>query len=137
MQTSLASNEDWLANDAAAPVGRRAAPRLRLSMPARLVTLTDTRRCILVNVSRTGAQIGLEKPLKKGDGAFLQLAGIDQFGEVVRSAVGLGGGVNGLLFECPLSDTDVIALRHFAESFAENESRQLRAEVQAWVSGAK
>ncbi len=137
MSTSLASDNDRLANDAAAPVGRRSAPRLRLSIPARLVTLFDTRRCILVNLSRTGAQIGLEQPLGKGEGAFLQLAGIDQFGSITRCAVGLGGGFNGLEFECPLTDRQVLALRDHAESFADAESRALRDEVRAWVTGAK
>lgn len=136
MQTSIASDPEWLVNDPATPIGRRAAPRLRLSIPARLVTLVDTRRCILVNLSRTGAQIGLEKPLRKGEGAFLKLAGLDQFGSVVRCAVGSGGGVNGLEFECALTDKEVLALRIYAESFADDENRKLRSEVQKWVSGA-
>lgn len=118
-------------------VGRRNAPRLRLSIPARLISLDGTHRCILVNLSRTGAQVGLEQPLRKGDGAILQVAGIDHFAIVMRSDRGCFGGVNGLEFEEPLSDDDVLATRSFAESFEKNERVNLLREVEAWVTGIK
>jgi len=136
MHISFDPNTKWMADDPAIPVGRRAAARLRLSIPARLVTLCDTRRCILVNLSRTGAQVGLEKPLGEGEGVVLQIAGIDQFGDVVRCAVGSSGGINGIEFESGLTDSEVLALRHFADSFAGEENRQLRNEVRTWVAGS-
>lgn len=117
------------------PVGRRGAPRLRLSLPARLVTLSDTRRCILTDLSLSGAQVGLEHPLREGADVFLQIHTIDQFGTVMRSATGHKGGLNGVHFETPLSQDQVIAMRHYAESFEYETNRSLRREVEAWVSG--
>ena len=118
-------------------VGRRQAARLRLSIPARLVTLSDTRRCAVLDLSRTGAQIGLPKPLEKGQGLFLQLAGLDELAEVVRTAVGPNGGTNGIAFEVPLTEEQVIEIRRFAESTESDENYALRREVRAWVSGCK
>ncbi|WP_416228086.1 PilZ domain-containing protein [Qipengyuania sp. ASV99] len=134
---SFATNDQWLSGDSAVTVGRRSAPRLRLSVPARLVTLCDTRRCILVDLSRSGAQIGLEKPLREGESVFLQLAGIDQFGTIVRSFTGSGGGANGLEFEYPQNDEQVLAMRQYAECFEGEAQRALREEACAWVTGAK
>lgn len=135
MRTSFASNESFLCDDPQQVIGRRSAPRLRLSIPARLVSLYANHRCILVDLSRTGAQIGLESPLRNGEGAFLQLAGIDQFGTIVRCSKGPNGGTNGLEFEFPLKDEAVVALRQYAETFRDEEYRALRTEVQEWVSG--
>lgn len=135
MHTSLASNETFLSDDPQQVIGRRDAPRLRLSIPARLIGIYASHRCILVDLSRSGAQIGLQTPLKTGEGAFLQLAGIDQFGTIVRCSNGPFGGANGLEFEVPLNDDDVLAMRQYAETFRDEEYRALRTEVQEWVSG--
>ena len=118
-------------------IGRRGAARLRLSLPARLQTMTDTRRCILLDLSQTGAKIGLEEPLRGGASAILELHGIDQFGTIVRQSKGGNGGINGLEFEAPLTRSDVLAVRQFAETFEEREMQALRSEVRAWVMGAK
>jgi hypothetical protein len=129
--TSFAE-QGWLPN-----TGRRAASRLRLSIPMRLVTLSDTRRCILVNLSRTGALIGLERPLKEGNGAILKFADIEQFGVVVRFREREAGGLNGFEFDVLLKDSDVLAIRRYAESFEDHDRRALRSEVQSWVTGGK
>ncbi|MEP3421747.1 MAG: PilZ domain-containing protein [Erythrobacter sp.] len=144
MRTSLAleflsekaAYEERLCREPTLPTGRRGAPRLRLSIPAKLVTLTDTRRCILVNLSRSGACIGLQEPLHQGAEAILTIAGIDQFGTIVSCEKGGNGGTNGMKFEVPLSDDEVLAMRDFAEGFEADENRSLRAEVRAWVDGA-
>lgn len=111
--------------------GRRGAARLRLSVPARLVSLYDTRRCVLLDLSRSGARVAMERPLPMGDGAFLQVNTIDHFAGVVRRDEGL----NGLEFETPLAQDQVLAMRQFAEGFAEAEKRELRESVRAWVTG--
>jgi hypothetical protein len=112
-------------------VGRRAAARLRLSIPATLVTLADTRRCILIDVSRTGAQVSLPEPLAVGEAGFLRFAGIEVFGVAIRAATGC----NGLEFDVELGDDDVLAVRHHAESYEADARRALREEVRAWVTG--
>ncbi len=116
--------------------GRRNAPRLRLSIPAHLVSLYDRRRCILIDLSRTGAQIGLEEPMREGEGVVLQVAGVEPFGEVVRRSTGPNGGVNGLVFDPPIPDEQVLEVRSFSEVYREDEMRALRDEVRRWVMGA-
>ena len=113
-------------------VGRRSAARLRLSIPARLVTVCETRRCVLLNVSRTGAQIGLAKPLAVGDAGFLRFAGLEVFGSVIRA----GKGLNGLEFDQEMTDEDVLATREYAERYEADERRALMEEARAWVTGS-
>lgn len=112
-------------------VGRRAAARLRLSIPAKLTTITETRNCIMLDLSRSGAQIGLEKPMDAGEAGFLRFAGFEVFGCVVRK----GTGLNGLEFDVPLSDDDVLVVRQFAEAFEKGARDALRDEARAWVMG--
>ncbi|MEO0871401.1 MAG: PilZ domain-containing protein [Pseudomonadota bacterium] len=123
---SADADEEPLAN-----VGRRAAPRLRLSIPARLVTVSETRRCVLLDVSRCGAQISLAKPLSEGEAGFLHFANTEVFVSVIRKATGL----NGVEFDVPLSDEDVLAIRRYAEDYEADERRALRSEARAWVAG--
>lgn len=120
---------------ASGPVGRRSAPRLRLAIPARLVLIHATKNCVLLDLSRSGARIGLEEPLIPGARLFLQIAGFDLFAEVVRRDLGEGGGINGLAFDEPISDAAVLMVRHFAESFEQHERNALRDQVRRWVSG--
>ncbi|MEO0590225.1 MAG: PilZ domain-containing protein [Pseudomonadota bacterium] len=112
-------------------VGRRAAPRLRLSIPARLVTISETRRCVLLDVSRNGAQISLPKPLGVGEAGFLRFANTEVFVSVIRD----GTGLNGVEFDVPLTDKDVLAIRHYAEVYQSDERNALREEARAWVMG--
>lgn len=113
-------------------VGRRSAPRLRLSIPVRLVTISETRRCVLLDVSRSGAQISLPKPLAEGEAGFLHFAGYEVFGCVVRK----GTGLNGLEFDLELGNADVLAIRHYAENYQTDERRALMEEARAWVMGS-
>lgn len=112
-------------------VGRRGALRLRLAIPARLVTLTETRRAVLLDVSRSGAQINLAKPLEEGEAGFLHFAGLEVFASVVRR----GDGFNGLEFDIEMSDEDVLATRHYAERYEADERRALMEEARVWVMG--
>ena len=121
--------------DAAIPTGRRGAPRLRLSLPAKLVSLYGTHRCILIDLSRTGAQVGLEKTLAVNETGFLQIAGLELFCEVVRTAEGPSGGVNGLVFDPPLDDQVVLDMRSYGDNYDEDDLRGLRDEVKDWVNG--
>ncbi len=112
-------------------VGRRAAPRLRLSIPARLVTVSETRRCVLLDLSRGGAQIGLAKPLAEGEAGFLRFAHYEAFACVIRE----GPGLNGVEFDVGLSDEDVLATRRFAEMYEIDQRQALKDEARAWVMG--
>lgn len=121
---------------ASAPIGRRGAPRLRLSIPAKVISLYGTTRCILLDLSTSGAQLGLEEPLQVEETVFLHIAGYELFCEVVRLAYGPNGGVNGLVFDPPLQNQDVLNMRAYAESYQAEELRGLRSEVKDWVAGA-
>ncbi|MEM6585750.1 MAG: PilZ domain-containing protein [Pseudomonadota bacterium] len=112
-------------------VGRRAAPRLRLSLEAKLVTLTETRRCVVLDVSRTGAQISLAKPLAIGEAGFLRFAQREVFGGVVRESAGR----NALEFDEQLSDAEVLDIRRYAESYEADQRKALMQEVREWVMG--
>ncbi len=111
--------------------GRRNAPRLRLSLPARLVSVERTHQCILMNLSRTGAQIAILESLREGEGAVLKCGKIDQFVIVSRGEFGL----NALTFEEELSDEMVLHIRRYHENFEERERRALVETARKWVSG--
>lgn len=117
------------------PTGRRAAARLRLAIPVRLVATHVTETCVLLDLSRTGARIGLARPLAEGACLYIQIARFEVFAEVVRKQVGEGGGLNGLAFDEPLSDAAVLAVRQHAETYENREREALREQVRRWVSG--
>lgn len=112
-------------------IGRRAAPRLRLSLPGQLVAVERVHRCILLNLSRTGAQVAILDALREGEGAILKCGAIDHFAVVTRSEFGL----NALEFEEPLTDAQVIEIRHYHENFEERERRALVETARKWVNG--
>lgn len=118
-------------------IGRRSAARLRLSIPARIMTIYDTHNCVLLDISRNGARIGLAVPLAIGGGGFLTVGQIEVFGEAVRRMVGAGGGVNGIAFDTPISDAAVLSVRRHAEIFQRTERDALREQVRRWVAGDK
>ena len=112
----------------AVKTGRRHVSRLRLSIPARVVSIYDTRRCILIDISCGGAQVGLAEPLPVGDGVCLQIADMEPFGEVLRREIGPRGGINGISFDPELSDADVLAIRAYSETFQKEERLLIRGE---------
>ena len=118
-------------------VGRRAAARLRLSIPARFISVEGTQACILIDLSATGAQIAMAKPLARGAAGYLIVAQLEVFVEAVRLALGQGGGINGLVFDEPIGREAVLAVRHHAETFQEREQIALRDQVRRWVTGEK
>ncbi len=117
--------------------GRRGAARLRLSIPARIVSIHGTHDCIVLDLSRTGARIALAEPIKLGAGGVLRVAQLEVFGEVVHRAQGSRGGINGLAFEAPLSNDAVLAVRHYSESFEAAGRIAFREQVRKWVTGEK
>ena len=117
------------------PTGRRGAARLRLAIPVRMVSTHATQNCILLDLSRTGARIGLAEPLAPGMCLYLKIARFEVFAEVIRRDLGEGGGINGLAFDEPLPDDTVLAVRQHAEGFEQRQRDALRDQVRRWVSG--
>jgi hypothetical protein len=117
------------------PVGRRAAARLRLAIPVRLLSTRATESCVLLDLSRTGARVGLARPLAPGELLWLKVGPLEIFAEVVRCLRGRDGGVNGLVFDQPLSDDQVLAVRRHAETFEQRQHDALLDQVRRWVTG--
>jgi len=115
----------------AASVGRRSAPRLRISLPGQLIAVDKVHSCILMNLSRTGAQVAILDSLRKGEGAILRCGAIDHFAIITRSEFGL----NALTFDEPLSDALVLDIRRYNENFEERERRALMETARKWVTG--
>lgn len=113
------------------PVGRRAAPRLRLSLPGQLIAVDRVHTCILLNLSRTGAQVAILEAVREGEGAILRCGVIDHFAIVTRSEFGL----NALSFDEPLTDAIVLEVRRYHENFEERERRALIETARKWVTG--
>ena len=117
------------------PIGRRGAARLRLAIPARVVLICATESCVLLDLSCTGARIGLAEPLATGTPLYLKVAQLEVFAEVLRCHRGAAGGVNGLRFDEPLSGAEVLAVRTHADTYLGRERAALREQVRRWVSG--
>lgn len=115
----------------AMPHGRRAAPRLRLSLPGQLIAVEKVHTCILLNLSRTGAQVAILESMRVGEGAILRCGIIDHFAIVTRSEFGL----NALEFDEPLTDHIVLEIRRYHENFEEREKRALIERARRWVTG--
>ena len=113
------------------PVGRRRAPRLRVSLPARFVAIDRTHPCILLNISQTGAQIAILNSIREGESGVLECGRIKTFGLVVRSEVSL----NALHFDEELSYDDVIGIRRLYETYELRERRKLIETARRWASG--
>ena len=111
--------------------GRRAAPRLRLSLPAQLIAVEKAHTCILFNLSRTGAQVAILDAMRVGEGAILRCGLIDHFTLVTRSEFGL----NALVFDEPLTDAIVLETRRYYENFEEREKRALLETARKWATG--
>lgn len=120
-----------LANAPALQAGRRSAPRLRLSLPAQLIAVEKAHTCILLNLSRTGAQVAILDALREGEGAILRCGVINAFALVTRSEFGL----NALMFDEPLTDAIVLETRRYHENFEEREKRALIETARKWAMG--
>ncbi|MXP39858.1 hypothetical protein GRI59_14710 [Erythromicrobium ramosum] len=112
-------------------VGRRLAPRLRLSLPAQLIAVERSHACILLNLSRTGAQVAILDAMREGEGAILRCGVIDHFGIISRSEFG----INAIAFDEPLTDKIVLETRRYHENFEDRERRALVEMARKWVTG--
>jgi len=115
----------------AVTVGRRAASRLRLSLPAQLIAVEKAHTCILLNLSRTGAQVAILDAMREGEGAILRCGLINRFAIVTRTEFGL----NALEFDEPLTDSIVLDIRRYHENFEERKKRALIETARKWVTG--
>ena len=83
--------------------GKRNGNRLRLGVPAGLVMTHSTCRCVIEDVSATGARIQVEEPLAEGRMAMLQFHELRLYGTVIWSRAGKCG----IRFERRLTQEDM------------------------------
>jgi hypothetical protein len=105
--------------------GRRASSRLRLRLPAKLITLDGQGSAVLENISATGARVSSQFTLRQGASCILRLARLELFADVAWCAQGRLG----LIFERPLAQDQLLRLRNPDPADLANE----RAASQDWA----
>jgi len=123
--------------DDAAAIGRRSAPRLRLAVPARFVSVFSTQNCILLDISRSGARLSLATPIADGQSGYLEIARLEVFGSIVRTERGIDGGINAMAFDDVIAKAQVLDIRRHAEHYEARERHALRDQVRHWVTGER
>lgn len=113
--------------------GRRGCARLRLRLPAELLTLGGKTRGWLHDISCTGARLGVTPLPDAYEGGILSIAGIEAFGTIIW----VRGEFCALHFDQPLSHATVSNLRHHAATFPEAERRRHDRAVRDWVEGRR
>jgi hypothetical protein len=132
MEPELSSND---AQSPPATTGRRAAPRLRLAIPARFVSIYATQRCVLIDLSRTGARMALATLVAPGQAGYLEIDRMEIFGTVVRAQRSGEMAVNALAFDDPIPQAAVLRIRAYAEGLEARMQMALRDQVRRWVTG--
>ncbi|NBW76682.1 MAG: hypothetical protein EBR34_12925 [Sphingomonadaceae bacterium] len=112
--------------------GRRGNPRLRLRLPALLITLHGQGPAVLENVSRSGARISSRFVLQAGESCILRLPGIELFADVAWCAHWRCG----LNFERPLAQAQLLALRELDGVSRPSERDANKDWARAFVNGA-
>lgn len=107
--------------------GRRASSRLRVHLPATLITLDGQGPAVLENISATGARVSSQFMLWQGACCILRLPGLELFADIAWSAHGRLG----LIFEHPLSQGQLLTLRNLDPANLADE----RAASQDWARG--
>ena len=111
---------------------RRAEARVRLHIPARLILLTGVQQCMLEDLSVTGAALIPQDALPQvGVSGILQCENLEAFGTIQWSRYGRCG----VMFDERLPLANVIALRHFADAYEQNERANFRERARVWVQG--
>ena len=80
-----------LSDSISGAIGRRRDARLRLGVPAQLITLHGQYSASLCDLSQSGAHVRAKGDLFRGEDAVLQWLGFEAFGKLVWAANGEGG----------------------------------------------
>ena len=110
--------------------GRRRHSRLRVHLPAKLITLGGTIQVVLLNLSFSGAKVLLGKgAVQRGSSAVLNWGNFEAFCTVAWSE----GGHCGLDFDEPLAPQVLIATRDLADITPRVDAN--RDAAQDWAAG--
>lgn len=113
------------------PTGRRADARLRLALPAELITLDGQGPAMIENLSRSGARIATRLTLKTGDACVLRWRGREVFALVRWSEQQRCG----LIFDSRLSHEDLMQARWLEGQVSRLEREQWQAWAREFVNG--
>ncbi|WP_191229163.1 PilZ domain-containing protein [Aurantiacibacter xanthus] len=114
--------------------GRRRDSRLRLSVPGRLITLTDTHKISLRDISQSGAKLVLPEQVQQGEDGVLEWLDFEAFGTIVWTHKGLAG----MAFDEPLPTAVLLATREKFDSRAfKSHEEEAREQAADWYLGYK
>ena len=123
MARGIAPSED-------ASAGRRRHSRLRVHLPARLITLEGTLQATLLDLSFRGGKVVLGTAiLRRGASAVLTWGSFEAYCTVAWTR----GQSCGLDFEVPLKPQVLIATRDLADATPKVDSNRVAAK--SWVTG--
>ncbi|WP_333604801.1 PilZ domain-containing protein [Novosphingobium sp.] len=112
--------------------GRRRRSRLRVRLPARLVTRTDTQPVVLEDLSLHGARVATSTQLKLGSEAVLEWGNFEAFGEVVWCA----GGRCGISFFDAVTPQMLLDTRDLDDATRLPQDKELaRQNARQWAEG--
>ena len=111
-------------------IPRRAHSRLRLGIPARLLTLEGQQWVTLVDLSQSGVRITLERPRTVSGGGLLRWLGYEAFGDAAWQC----GEELALHFDEPIDRAWLIETRHRAPAELD-QNRHNRRAAQEFVVG--
>jgi hypothetical protein len=109
---------------------RRRKARLRVGIPAAIVTLDGRQEISLVDLSETGARLKVEDPAKIGSGV-LNWLGFEAFGSIVWRR----GHTVGIHFDNPIAHEWVLTTREWLPKLPTSKE-ELRRFARDWVNGA-
>ncbi|WP_228242936.1 PilZ domain-containing protein [Porphyrobacter sp. GA68] len=111
--------------------GKRARSRLRVSLPARIVSATGSGDCTVVDVSETGARVAAPEPPRPGVMVVVRCLHLELFGTLVWRR----GALAGIAFDAPLRRDQVVGLRGLADEAARMQDEAARQAARAWAQG--
>ena len=110
-------------------IGRRRDSRLRLHIPARIVTIHGQYKAQLLDLSQSGAHLAVEQQLMKGGDAVLTWLEYEAFGRIVWAA----STQIGMEFEELITPATLVATRDLADQHSAREEKRAALEaVRAW-----
>ena len=115
-------------------IGRRRDSRLRVTVPARLITLTGHHKVALRDISQTGAKLSVPEQVRAGDDGVLEWLDFETFGSIIWT----GGGFAGIAFDEELPVGALLTTRQkFDQGAFKTEEDIAREQAAEWCLGFK
>lgn len=112
-------------------IGRRDASRLRVNMPAQLDLIGGVKRCLIADVSLSGARVFLDDPPKTGEFGVLLVSNLKTFGTIVWASKKACG----FRFDESISNADLIGLRQVNDLSTDIAKQDVEEFARKWVQG--